>query len=169
MKKSTGDAYVNAANALLRFKPGGVDISVINAKFLREFEAFLENEPSQRGNNRKTDKKEIPPKGGRAVSKYLGCIHAIHNRAKLEFNDEDRGSIRIPSSPFKNFKIKPQPRTRKRGLTPETMQAVIDIPYEIGDWSRFNLAKDCFILSFALIGRNGIDMYHAKPVKRRTL
>jgi integrase len=169
MKKSTGDTYINAANALLRFKPNGVDVSVINAQFLREFESFLENEPSQRGNNRKIDNKAIPLKGGRAVSKYLGCIRATHNRAKTEFNDEDRALIRIPWSPFKNFKIRPQPRTRKRGLTPEVMQAIIDTPYEPGGWSRFNLAKDCFILSFALIGMNGIDMYNAKPVKRRTL
>lgn len=170
MKKSTGETYLNAISALRRFlKSDTLDIAEISVKLLREFEAFLEKEPSQRGNNRKTDKKEIPLKGGRAVSKYLGCIRAIHNQAKAEFNDEDRGLIRIPYSPFKNFKIKPQPKTRKRGLTPEIMQAIIDIPYEKESVSRLNLAKDCFILSFALIGMNGVDMYYAKPVKRRTL
>ena len=170
MNKGTGGIYLNAANALRRFlKRDTLDISEISAKFLREFERFLENEPSQRGNNRKTDKDDIPPKGGRAVSSYLACIRAIHNKAKAEFNDEDRGLIRIPFSPFKNYKIKPQPKTRKRGLTPETLQAIIDLPYEDADASRRNLAKDCFILSFALIGMNSADMYYAEPVKRKTL
>ena len=174
MKKSTGDTYLNTASALRRFlKRDKLDIAEINVNFLREFEAYLEKEPSQRGNNRKASKKEIPLKGGRAVSKYLGCVRAIHNQAKREYNDEDRGLIRVPYSPFKNFRIKPQPQTRKRGLAPEIIQAIIDMPYKPGDtrrgWSRFNMAKDCFMLSFALTGMNSVDMYHAKPVKHRTL
>jgi hypothetical protein len=96
-----------------------LDITEINVNFLREFEVFLEKEPSRRGNNRKADKTGIPLKDGRAVSKYLGCIRAIHNQAKEEYNDEDRGLICIFYSPFKNFKIKPQPEARKRGLTPK--------------------------------------------------
>jgi integrase len=172
MKKSTGDTYLNAAAALRRFlKRDTLDISEIGINFLREFESFLETEPSQRGCNRKTGRTVIPSKGGRAVSQYLACIRAAHNRAKEEFNDEDRGVIPIPYSPFKHFKIKPQPATRKRGLTPETLQAIIDLPYEpeSARGSRFNLAKDCFILSFALIGMNGADMYAAKAARRRTL
>ena len=75
-------------------------------------------------------RKQTVKKGGRAVSAYIACIRAIHNRAKAEFNDEDRGVIRIPYSPFINFKIKAQPKTRKRALLIETIQKIINVPYE---------------------------------------
>lgn len=164
MSKGTGGIYRIVSNALCRFlKRDTLDISEINAAFLRNFETFIETEPSQRGHNRKTGKAEIKPKSGRAVSLYLACVRATHNWAKLEYNDEDRGIIRIPYSPFKNYKLRPQPRTRKRALTPETVQAIIDLPYEDGNLSRRNLAKDCFLLSFALIGMNSADMFYAEP------
>lgn len=174
MKVSTGGVYTNTLSALERFLlRSDLDISEINAAFLRSFETFLENEPSQRGNNRKSTKAPKTEKGGRAVSAYLACIRAIHNRAKAEYNDEDRGLIRIPFSPFKNFKIQPQPKTKKRALPVEVIQAIIDIPYEPekigGKWSRFNLAKDCFIISFVLVGMNSVDMYHAGALTKESI
>lgn len=168
MPKGTGGTYLNTVNALRRYLGRDtLDIADITAAFLRGFEEFLKNERSQRGRNRKTETQELPAKGGRAVSLYPACIRAIHNKAKAEYNDEDRGIIRIPYSPFKNYKIKPQPRTRKRAVSVETIQRIIDLPYEAerigGKWSLFNLAKDCFILSFALIGMNSADMFYASP------
>jgi hypothetical protein len=170
MKPRTGSAYRSAANALRRFlKRDMLDISEISAKFLREFEAFLFKEPCQRGANKRKDADtKPPPKKGSAASKYLTVIRAAHNRAKEEYNDEDKGIVPIPFSPFKGFKIKPQPEARKRGLTPAVIQAIIDLPYT-GRKSSLNLAKDCFILSFALIGMNSIDMYFADPVKGQIL
>lgn len=170
MNPGTASTYIIMLSAVQRFiKRDHLDIAEITTAFLRDFEKFIEAEPSQQGSNRKTGKKDIKPKSGRAVSAYLAGVRAIHNKAKAEFNDEDRGLIRIPFSPFKNYKIKPQPKTRKRGLTPETLQAIIDLPYEDAYASRRNLAKDCFILSFALIGMNSADMYYVEPVKRKTL
>lgn len=58
MKKGTGDTYLNMLSALKRFiKRDILDISEINTNFLHEFEKFIANEPSQRGNNRKKIKK----------------------------------------------------------------------------------------------------------------
>lgn len=166
MKKGTGDTYLSVLNSLKRFtKRESLDISEINTNFLREFERFVASEPSQRGYNRKKPRKELEAKGGRAVSKYLACIRAIHNMAKEEFNDEDRGIINIPFSPFKKYRLKPLPKTRKRALPVASIQRIIDLPYEKeiigGRTSLFNLAKDCFILSFALIGMNSADMFHS--------
>lgn len=174
MTPGTASAYRIAFNALRRcIGRDTLDIGEINVAFLRRFERFIEEEPSQQGNNRKEAKKEIKPKGGRAVSAYLACVRAIHNKAKAEYNDEDRGVIRIPYSPFKNYKLRPQPRTRKRAVPVEVLQRIIDLPYETervgGKWSRFNLAKDCFILSFALVGMNSADMFYAGPAKRKIL
>lgn len=166
MNPGTASTYTIMLSALQRFiKRDHLDIIEITTAFLRDFEKFIEAEPSQQGSNRKTEKKDIKPKSGRAVSAYLACVRAIHNKAKAEFNDEDRGLIRIPYSPFKNYKIKPQPKTRKRAVTVEVLQKIINLPYEKekvgGKWSRYNLAKDCFILSFALVGMNSADMYYA--------
>ena len=167
MKKSTGDTYRVTVNSIKRFiKRDTLDVAEINADFLRKYESFLEEEPSMRGNNRKEGTGEEKSKKGRALSAYLTCIRAMHNRAKLEYNDEDRGVIRIPSSPFSRFSIKPQPQTRKRALSVETIQKIIDLPYRGG---RFDLAKDCFILSFALAGMNSADLYAAEKAKGKVI
>lgn len=168
--KGTATIYASALNSLRRFilrdEP---DISEINVAFLRGFERFIESGPSRRGNNRKkATGKEEEKKGARAVSLYLSCIRALHNRAKEEYNDEDRGIINIPYSPFKHFKVKAQPRTRKRAVPVEMIQSITDLPYRRelpGKWSAYNPAKDCFPLSFMSIGMNSADMYYAPPPK----
>ena len=159
MSPGTASIYTTSINALVRYagRPK-LDVSEISSAFLRGFEKFIENEPSQRGANRKGIGIVQTKAGGRAVSAYLSNIRTLHNRAKDEFNDEDRGLIRIPYSPFNKYKVRPQPVTRKRALPVETIQKIIDLPYEGG---RFDLAKDCFILSFVLVGMNSADMYRA--------
>lgn len=172
MSPGTASSYNIALNCLRRYVgAGSLDISEISASFLGEFERFIEAEPSQQGGNRADASGGVAkPKGGRAVSAYLACVRAIHNKAKIVYNDEDRGIIRIPYSPFKNFKIKPQPITRKRAISVEAMQAIIDLPYRADRaGARFNLAKDCFILSFAFMGMNSVDLYNASPAKRNVL
>lgn len=167
MKKETGDTYISMLNALKRFtKRESLDISEINTNFLREFEQFIITEPSQRGYNKKRSKKDAKEiKGRRAGSKYLSYVRTMHNKAKAQYNDEDRGIINIPFSPFKKYEFKPLPKTRKRALSIALIQRIIDIPYEKdiigGRTSQFNLAKDCFILSFALIGMNSADMFRS--------
>ena len=97
MHKGTAVNYRVMVNALRRFiMRDDLDISEISANFLKAFERFIEGEPSQRGSNRKTKQEETEDKGGRAVSLYLYCIRSNHNKAKAEYNDEDRGLIRIP-------------------------------------------------------------------------
>ena len=158
MKSGTAAFYVAAINTLVRFiNKDSIDISKIDTEFLRNFKSFIEDEPSQRGSNRKstTRKGESNPKG-RAVSAYLTCIRTIYNKARDKYNDEDRGVIRIPFYPFKKISIKQNVLTRKRALTVEQIQSIISLPYEDdivgGRWNRHNLAKDCFIMSFALMG-----------------
>jgi len=171
MNEGTANSYRIMLNSLRRFtQREHLDISEINSSFLDGFLNFLKQEPNQQGNNRKEKKGSLKPKKGRALSAYLSCIRAIHNSAKLEYNDEERGIIRIPNTPFKYFKIPPQQATRKRALSIEDIQKIIDIPYQPeiigGRWSRFNLAKDCFLLSFALVGMNSVDMFLSEPQKK---
>lgn len=160
MKKGTGDTYRTAANALRRYMQGDtLDISDVTVTFLQKFEAFLKDEPVQRG-------KQKSLKAGRAKSAYLETVRATHNLAKGEYNDEENGVIVIPGSPFKKYEIKPRPRTRKRALPISVIQQIINLPDD--KRRRRTLAKDCFILSFALIGMNSADMYYAdKSVRQK--
>lgn len=88
--------------------------------------------------------------------------------AKAEFNDEDMGVIRIPYSPFKKVKLPKIPVTRKRALDVATMRRFAELPYteimQLGK-NRFNLAKDVFLLSFALVGMNAVDLYFCTDCK----
>lgn len=163
----TRGTYNTALNALSRFVKGRtLDISKITAKFLSEFERFIENEPTHRGDRKngivQIDKSKS---GGRAASLYLSCVRHIHNKAKEEFNDEDSGIIKITLSPFKKYRVKRPPKSKKRAVPSKTVQSFIDLPDmertsgSVTDLTRQDLARDCFLLSFALAGMNAADLY----------
>ncbi|WP_295938216.1 phage integrase SAM-like domain-containing protein [uncultured Alistipes sp.] len=168
-QKSAGTAvnYHTALNALLRFTEGqSIDISRINVRFLESFEQFIENEPVYRGDSKAgVVPIEKSKAGGRAVSHYLANLRHIHNRARDEFNDEDTGIIRVPLSPFKKYKVKRQPKQKKRAVDPDVMQAIINLPDRAEAASRRDLARDCVILSFCLAGMNAVDLYRC-PAQR---
>lgn len=81
------------------------------------------------------------------------------------------GIIRVQLSPFAKIKVPKAPLTKKRALTIEQIQQIIDLPYKLRsgcepeEYCRFNLAKDMFILSFALIGMNSVDLYNCTDYK----
>lgn len=143
--------YKITINNLVKFV-GRESISIheINSKFVSDWIDWIKRQPAP-------SKKE---KGERAQSSYPSCLRAIHNLAKDEFNDEDSGIIRIPLSPFK--KLPKVPASRKRALEINQVKKIANLEYtfvqQIGN-NRFNLAKDVFILSFALIGMNAADLY----------
>lgn len=119
-----------------------LDINDITYKWLLGFRAFIEEQTS---------------KGSRAVSYYLSCLRHIHNLAREEYNDEEVREPRIPRQPFRRGLIPPQPVTKHRTLTVEQLRSVI--AYEpVTDRQR--VAQDVFVLSFALIGMNTVDLYH---------
>lgn len=167
-KESTGKAYQVALNALRRFVGrDDLDISEITVKFLQAFEKFLKEEPKLTGSHRRNK----PPKHkekGRSMPSYLAKIKTIHAAAKLEYNDEERGIINIPYSPFSRYKVPAVGRSEHRVLTVEQIQRIIDLPYKketLKGFSMYNIAKDVFLLSFALMGMNLADVYEADPIK----
>lgn len=166
MRPGTGVGYKTALNALVRYiGTETLDIGRINARFLAGFEQFIEAEPvlthSRSGSIHQLQKTK---KGGRAVSSYLACIRHIHNLAKQEFNDEELGVIRIPQSPFRIYKVKQPPKVKKRAISPDIIQQIIDLEDEprsagsVADLTRRDLARDCFLLSFGLAGMNAADL-----------
>lgn len=147
-RKSPGSRtnYLAALHSLERFCQGKtLDISAVTTRFLENWARWLQ-----------TDNGGRPPVQGRGVSLYLGCLRAIHNEAKREFNDEDLGVIRIKSSPFSRFRMPAMPMTRKRALSVEQIRSIASYkPIGVRD----ELARDVFLLSFMLIGMNSADLY----------
>ncbi len=143
--------YKVAINNMVKFV-GRESISIheVNSKFVSDWIAWIKKQPAP-------SKKK---KGERAQSSYPSCLRAIHNQAKAEFNDEDSGIIRIPLSPFK--KLPKVPASRKRALEINQVKKIASLEYtkiqQLGN-NRFNLAKDVFLLSFALVGMNAVDLY----------
>lgn len=148
----TGLYYKCAVNALVRFlQRDHLDIAEVTVKLLEDFCQYLINMPARP--NR--------VKGSRAPSSYLGAIRILHNKAKERYNDEDAGIIRIPLSPFKRFKVPKPPITRKRSITIEQLQAIMQVKDGNTIDSRITTARDVFLLSFGLIGMNSCDLYNA--------
>jgi integrase len=167
-KESTGKAYQVAINAMERFVGrSDLDISEITVKFLQAFERFLKDEPKLTGRNRNPLKKNDKQKG-RSVPSYIAKIKTIYAAAKLEYNDEERGIINIPYSPFTRYKMPSVGRPEHRVLTIEQIQKIIDLPYKketLKGFSMYNISKDVFLLSFSLMGINLADVYEAEPIK----
>ena len=68
-----------------------------------------------------------------------------------------------------------QQATRKRAITPEQIRSIWQHPYErkkdgtLKRESIVNLAKDCFILSFCLIGMNSADLFNCTEISNDTI
>jgi len=163
-KFGTAKQYRIVMNSLTRFlKRECLDISEITSKFMLSYESFIAIEPSLRGKGDGSVKK-----GGRAISLYPARVRSLHNLAKNEYNDEDLGIIRIPLSPFSKYKVQEIPISKHRTLTIEQIQAIIDLPYKKNRqgnrYGIYNMAKDVFLLSFALMGMNSADLYGANKI-----
>ena len=132
-----------------------MDISEFTVQFLRDYCHWLQTKPAR-------DNRPDKATGRRAPSLYLSTLRALHNKAKSIYNDEDRGIINIPYSPFKNFKLPPIPVSQKRALTEKQLKELTKLEYitkYVGRTQRRNFSKDIFMLSFALIGMNAADLY----------
>lgn len=116
--------------------------------------------------------KRIP--SNRTVSLYLGSIRHLFNEAKKKYNDYDKNVILIPHSPFEHVEVPKQEVTRKRAISADIIKKVWKLPYKnmkkgYKATCRYNLAKDCFILSFCLMGMNSADLYNATEMKGNTI
>ena len=93
-------------------------------------------------------------------------IRKLFNEAVKQYNKPDQGLIRIKNTPFAYFQIPKQEATRKRAITAEQIRKIVQLPYQtvykgIHHTNRFNLAKDCFLLSFCMMGINSVDLFNA--------
>lgn len=165
--------YTTAINALVRFVgKEELDINLITLDFLEQFKAFLIGERDARTKKLMQQGKRVT--SNRTLSLYLVSIKKLFNEAKRKFNKKDKNLILIPNSPFEDFKIPKQEATRKRAIPADIIKKVWKLPYKdmkkgYKSTCRYNLAKDCFVLSFCLIGINSADLYNATKMRGNTI
>ena len=138
--------YLTALNSLCTFFGREFILcSEITVQKLKEYEEYL------------SDKK-------RAQSLYPSAIVRLFMEARNYFNDEDNNIIRIKQN-LSKYKPKQQNVAEKRALTVDEIRNVFNISYTgirvRGMDNRRDLAKDCFMLSFCLMGMNSADLYNA--------
>lgn len=156
--------YTTALNAFVAFLgQEELDIDKLTIKLLSAFARHLQMSKEER--NIRLIQQGKRPTSNRALSLYLGSLRHLFNEAQKIYNDYDRDIIRIPRSPFENFKIPRQEATRKRAITPQQIKAIWELSYQNRGKGqkgtcRFDIAKDCFIMSFCLMGINSADLYN---------
>lgn len=150
----TGKLRHSAANSLAKFLgKDSLDANELTASLLRRWVDWINEQPALGARK----------KGGRAAALYIAQLKAVYNKAKMEFNDEDAGIVRMPFNPFSKVKVKEE-IPEKRSVTIEQIKAIMALPdrkeTQPNHMCRYNLAKNVFILSFLLMGMNAADLYN---------
>lgn len=101
-------------------------------------------------------------KTSRAQSLYLGEIRHLYREAMKQYNNDYETVIK--SDPFQRFSV-PRQQMKKgvRSLTQEELMKIY--AYKGAPGGRAQLARDCFILSFCLMGMNSADMYECTDAR----
>ena len=165
--------YATAINALVRFiGKETLDVNQITLDFLEQFKSFLNKEREARAKKLLEQGKRVP--SNRSLSLYLVSMKKLFNEAKKKYNRKDKNLILIPNSPFDDFTIPKQESTRKRAISADIIRKVWKLPYKdmkkgYKATCRYNLAKDCFTLSFCLMGINSADLYNASEMNGQTI
>ena len=122
-----------------------LDFSQINYTLLKNFELYLSDRP-------------------RAKSMYLGYMRHLYREAMLEYNTDEATVIK--NDPFMRYKAPKQ--VLKKGVRALSVQDILKVYHYKGidPKGRPQLARDCFILSFCLMGMNSADLYNATVLQK---
>ena len=167
------DIYTTGLNAFIKFiGKEELDIKNITVDLLEQYRDYIINVRANRVKRLIEEGKRIP--SNRCLSLYLMNLRHLYNEAQKYYNKPDKGLIRIPHSPFEYFKIPKEELTRKRAIQPQQIKAIWNMPYQNiykghKGTCRFDLAKDCFILSFCLMGINSADLYNVRELRDNRL
>lgn len=175
-RKSTYLSYRTKINLLVKFiGRDSLDISEISFRFLNDYIEFLKTHKAEIDKKRSIDNDHSST--ACIIRSNISALKYLYNQAKMKYNDDELGNIRIPWSPFTKIKTPTKEITRKRALPPYIIKMIADLPYKTprgkcgntDDTSSYNLAKDCFILSFCLMGMNSADLYNCAEIKGNML
>ena len=167
------DNYTTALNSFIRFLgKEELEIKKITVDLLEQYRDYIINVRNERVKALQAKGKRVP--SNRCLSLYLMSLRHLYGEAQRFYNKPDKGLMRIPHTPFEYFKIPKQEATRKRAVTPQQIKAIWSLPYQnihkgVKHTCRPDLAKDCFILSFCLMGINSADLYNATLLRDNRL
>ena len=167
------DNYNTALKSFIRFiGKEEFDIKRITVDLLEQYRDYIIKVRGERVKALEAEGKRVP--SNRCLSLYLMSLKHLYGEAQKFYNKPDKGFMRIPHTPFEYFKIPKQEATRKRAIQPEQIKAIWNLPYQnihkgAKHTCRPDLAKDCFILSFCLMGINSADLYNATLLRGNRL
>jgi integrase len=167
------ETYSTGLNAFINFiGKEELDIKKITVDLLEQYRDYIIKVREQKVKILVESGKRVP--SNRCLSLYLTILRHLYNEARLFYNKPDKGIMRIPHTPFEYFKIPRQKATRKRAIQPQQIKGIWNMPYQnthkgAKGTCRFDLAKDCFILSFCLMGINSVDLYNAASLSENRL
>jgi integrase len=167
------DNYTTTLNSFIRFiGKEELEIKKLTVDLLENYRDYIIKVREERVKKMVEAGKRVP--SNRCSSLYLTCLRRLYNEAQRFYNKPDKGLMRIPHSPFEYFKIPKQEATRKRAIQPQQIKAIWNMPYQhihrgAKHTCRPDLAKDCFILSFCLMGINSADLYNATEFRDNKL
>lgn len=148
-------------------------IQSIDKAVLNGYTQYLKQKHLEKAERLSKEGKRVPSE--RATSLYLGSLRHLYKEAQQHYNDYDRDIIRISNDPFLNYSVPRQNATRKRALSHEIIRKIYALPYKktltgkIHKRNVYNIAKDCFILSFCLMGMNSVDLFNANVLDGNTI
>lgn len=128
-------------------KKRSLPFSSITYSMLKGFEEHLKDRP-------------------RSQSMYLGLMRHLYREAMRQYNSDFEQLIK--GDPFMRYKV---PRQQlKKGVRALSLDSLLKIySFEGKPNSRAQLARDCFILSFCLMGMNSVDLYECTEIKDDTI
>ena len=153
-KEKTRDWYQVSLNVLIwHFGKEKINVKELTPSYFKEFI----NQLKKQGSNKK-------PLSPGSISNYLRGIRALHNKARLHYNDEDLDIIRIPGQPFKKVNI-PEYKKKRKNISIDEIKMIRDIQVTT---EREEIGRDVFMMQFYLMGININDLYLlSHPVGKR--
>ena len=135
--------YVTMLNSLQRYNLGlrTLPFASVTFSFLQGYSLSLKDKP-------------------RAQSLYLGALRHIYKQACLMYNTDDK-AILSPTL-FDRFKVPKQRAKGQRALPLDVIRGFFGCETVT---RREELAKDCCLLSFCLMGTNSVDLYNVTTFK----
>lgn len=100
----------------------------------------------------------------RAKEMYPTCIRQIFKKAIKEFNDEERGRIRIKFNPWLKIAIPKSDRGAQKAISAEACREFFNRPLPVSKMISPlpELGRDLALLSLCLGGINSVDLYELK-------
>lgn len=100
----------------------------------------------------------------RAKEMYPVCVRQIFKQALLDYNDYDRGLLRITTNPWTKVRIPKADAPQKRAITMEKCREFFTaaLPDSDRKYPLAELGRDVAMMIICLAGINTVDIYHLK-------